>query len=191
MTPLRSARVLRRWLVPGILLAAGLAAGTSRAADLKVGYVDSARIFQEYKVAQEAQQRFDRQVQGWRDEAAEKEKNVNALRGEVKDQSPILSSARRQEREDALQKAIGEYEQFIQDIWGPTGRAAQENERATREIVDQIRVVVEKFANDKGFELVLDSANGGIIYADRTLDMTGDVINELNTRATSPSGASH
>jgi len=187
MSPHRH-RVTR--LIPLLLaLVLALASVSARAADLRIGYVDSARIFQDYKVAQEAQQRFDRQVQGWRDEAAEKEKNVGTLRAEVKDQSPILSSARRQEKEDALQKAISEYEQFIQDVWGPQGRAAQENERATREIVDQIRQVVEKFANDKGLELVLDSSAGGIIYADPSLNLTGDVINELNTRAARTSGA--
>jgi outer membrane protein len=174
--------VVRRATVLAAVLA--LAPAGARAADLHVGYIDSARIFQEYQVAKDAQQRFDRQVQGWRDEASEKEKNVAALRAELKDQSPILSSAKRQEKEDALQKAVNEYEGFIQDIWGPQGRASQENERATREIVDQIRKAVEKVANDKGLELVLDSASGSIIYADRTLDLTGDVLTELNTQTT-------
>jgi outer membrane protein len=182
----RCARRALRGVTALVAVAFVLAPVRVRAADLRVGYVDSARIFTDYKVAQEAQQRFDRQVQGWRDEATEKEKNVTALRAELKDQSPILSAAKRQEKEDALQKAVNEYEGFIQDIWGPQGRAAQENERATREIVDQIRQVVEKIANDKGLELVLDSAGGSIIYADRTLDLTGDVLNELNTKATSP-----
>ena len=103
------------------------------AADVRIGYIDSARIFQEYKDAQEAQQRFDRQVQGWRDEAAEKEKAVKQLRDEVRDQAPILSALKRQEKEEALQRAISDYERFIQEIWGPQGRAAQENERATDE----------------------------------------------------------
>src|SRR5436190_15282590 len=113
-----------------VLLAMAAAVGPVSAADLKIGYIDSARIFQEYSDAKEAQARFDRQVQGWRDEAAEKEKQVNALRAEVRDQSPILSALKRQEKEEALQRAISEYERFIQDIWGPQGRAAQENERA-------------------------------------------------------------
>ncbi len=189
MPPLHRHPIRRASWLAAVALAALLPAGVARAADLRIGYVDSARIFQDYKLAQDAQQRFDRQVQGWRDEASEKEKAVNALRAEVRDQSPILSSAKRQEKEDALQKAINDYEQFIQEIWGPQGRAAQENERATRGIIDQIRAVVEKFALDKGLELVLDSSTGGIIYADRSLDLTGDVLNELNTRATSPGGA--
>ncbi len=167
-----------------LLLSAAAPALAQKPAVLAVGYIDSGRIFVEYKTAQEAQARFDRQVQGWRDEAAEKEKAVNQLRAEVRDQSPILSALKRQEREEALQKAIAEYERFIQDIWGPSGRAAQENERATGEVVQQIRSAVEKVAGDKSLTLVLDSASGFIIYADKTYDITSDVLTELNARTT-------
>lgn len=157
------------------------------AADLRIGYIDSGRIFQEFKTAQESQQRFDRQVQGWRDEAGEKQNLVKKLRGEVRDLSPILSTLKRQEKEEELQRAISEYERFIQEVWGPQGRASQENERATQEVVASIRSAVEKVAADKGLTLVLDAASGFIIYAERSLDLTPDVILELNSRlATSP-----
>lgn len=149
----------------------------------RLGFIDSAKIFQEYKRAQEAQQQFDRQVQNWRNEAAEKQQAVTRMRAEVRDQGPILSALRRQEKEEALQKAIQEYEQFIQDVWGPQGRAAMENERTTREIVDRIRAVVEKMATDRGLDFVLDAAGGAIIFADRSLDLSAEVVRELNALA--------
>jgi outer membrane protein len=163
-----------------VLLSASLAAVAT--ADVRIGYIDSARIFQEYKNAQEAQQRFDRQVQGWRDEAAEKEKTVTTLRAEVRDLAPILSALKRQEKEEALQRAVSDYERFVQEIWGPQGKATVENERATGAVVNEIRAVVEKIAVSKNLNLVLDSAGGFIIYADKNLDLTSDVITELNTR---------
>ena len=180
--PRRAARAHAWWLV---LVLWATPAG---AANLNVGYIDSARIFQEYADAKDAQSRFDRQVQSWRDEAAEKEKAVNTLRAEVRDQAPILSTLKRQEREEALQKAIGDYERFVQQIWGPSGTAAQENERMTREVVDRIRTAVEKIAGDKGLNLVLDSASGFLIYADKTLDLTGEVIQALNATSVTPAG---
>lgn len=161
----------------------GVVAGAS-AADLKVAYIDSAKIFQDYRLAQDAQASFDRQVQGWRSEAAEKQKAVDVIKAEVRDQGPILSALKRQEREEALQRAISEYEKFIQDIWGPQGRAAQENERSTQEIVGQIRSAVEKIAGDRQLDLVLDAASGFIIYADKSLDLTPMVLAELALRAT-------
>ena len=152
-------------------------------AEVRVGYIDSARIFTEYKTAQEVQAQFDRQVQGWREDAAERARQVNQLRTEVRDQSPILSAVRRQEKEEALQKAISDYERFIQEIWGPQGRAAQENERVTGEVVQQIRAAVEKVAGAKGLNLVLDVASGVVVYADKTLDLTPEVLTELQARA--------
>ncbi len=175
------------------VLAAMLAAGAlwgvapASAADHRLGYIDSSRIFQEYADAKDAQQRFDRLVQGWRDEASEKEKAVAALRQEVRDQSPILSAMKRQEKETALQRAVNEYEAFIQDVWGTSGRASQENDRATSEIVQVIRVAVEKVAGTKGFEVVLDASSGFLVYADKSLDITTDVIAELNAKKTAGS----
>lgn len=180
-----------RWFRIGALALAAMlgCVAVAGAADLRAGYIDSARIFLEFKDAQEAQARFDRMVTGWRDEATEKEKAVTQLRQEVRDQSPILSSARRQEKEAALQRAIGEYDAFIQDVWGPTGRAYTENERATGEIVQRIRTAVEKIAGQKGLELVLDAASGYIVYADKTLDLTGEVLAELAATSTTSTGA--
>jgi len=168
----------------GALLLASCAVAPA-SADVRLGYIDSARIWVEFKDAQEAQQRFDRQVQGWRDEAAEKEKVVNTLRQQVKDQSPVLSALKRQELDSSLQKAISDYEKFVQDVWGQDGRAAQENARATDEIVNQVRRAVEKVAGQKGLDLVLDVTGGFVVYADKTLDLTNDVLAELNANAAS------
>jgi outer membrane protein len=180
----RTAGIGRR--LRGAVIAAGLAAlaASPAMAQTRIGYIDSARIWIEFKTAQEAQQRFERQVQGWRDEAAEKEKIVTDLRKQVRDQSPVLSALKRQEQQSALDKAISDYEGFVQEVWGANGRAAQENGRATDEIVNLVRRAVEKIAGQRGLDLVLDATSGFIIYADKSLDITTEVIAELNANAT-------
>lgn len=182
-TPDRIPRVGLAWAL-ALALTGTVLAPLARA-DVRIGYIDSARIFQEYKEAKEAQDRFDRQVQGWRDEASEKDKLVQQLRTELRDQGPILSAARRREKEEALQRAVGDYERLVQEIWGPQGKASQENERATGAVVTQIRSVVERMATAKNLNLVLDAAGGFIIYADRSMDLTSQVIQELNSKTPS------
>lgn len=173
-------RLFRITFHAGVAVTAlALAAAPAAAQDVRFGYIDSARIFREFSEAKEAQERFDRQVQGWRTEAAEKEKQVNELRAEVQDQGPMLSSLRRQEKESALQRAISDYERFIQDIWGPNGRAATENGNMTAAIVEKIRGAVETVAGERALNLVLDSSSGFLIYADPSFDLTGEVLEEL------------
>ena len=169
------------WAAVALCVTALLAASAAQSADLRVGYIDSERIFQQYPTAVDAQKRFDRQMQGWRDEAAERQKTVSQMRDELRDQGPVLSALKRQEKEETLQRAISDYERFIQETWGPQGRAVRENEQATNEVLTQIRAAVEKVASSKGLILVLDSASGFILYADRSLDLTSEVLVELST----------
>lgn len=176
-----AARAVRVGLATLLVLVGLLAPARGHAADTRIGYIDSARIWIEFKDAAEAQQRFERQVQGWRDEAAEKQKAVDALKAEVKDQGPVLSALKRQEKETALTRAISEYESFVTEIWGTNGRAAQENTRSTEEVIAVVRRVVEKVAGQRGLELVLDVTSGFVIYADKSLDMTNEVLAELNS----------
>lgn len=174
-------RVVRAGLGVLLVCTSVLMPVAAQAADARIGYIDSARIWVEFKDAAEAQQRFERQVQGWRDEAAEKQKAVDALKAEVKDQGPVLSALKRQEKETALTRAISDYESFVTDIWGTNGKAAQENSRATEEIIAVVRRAVEKVAGQRGLELVLDVTSGFVIYADKSLDMTNEVLAELNS----------
>jgi outer membrane protein len=171
-----------------ILAALSLSGTPAGAQNVRFGYIDSARIFREFSEAKEAQERFDRQVQGWRTEAAEKERQVSDLRTEMQDQGPILSSLKRQEKEAALQRAISDYERFIQEIWGPNGKAATENGNMTAAIVEKIRGAVEKVAGERALNLVLDSASGFLIYADPSFDLTGEVLEELASQSVPGAG---
>ena len=41
---------------------------------------------------------------------------------------------------------------------------------------------MEKLAGEKGLDIVFDAAGGAIVYADRSLDLSAEVVRELNTQ---------
>ncbi|MGH7724585.1 MAG: OmpH family outer membrane protein [Candidatus Eiseniibacteriota bacterium] len=147
---------------------------------IKLGFVDSQRIFEQYRAAQEAQERFTREIQAWRTDADERRRAVDVLRNELKDQSLVLSEAKRLEKETALQKAVSDYDKFVQDFWGPGGRVQRLNDETTREIIGKIRDAVELIANREGYDLVLDAADGNVIFGVKSLDLTDRVLEQLN-----------
>jgi outer membrane protein len=157
----------------------GLGAPPADAQIVRIGFVDSQRIFEEYPFAREAQDRFNREIQAWRTEADERRRAVDVLRAEMKDQDLLLSDSRRLEKETALQKAVSEYDAFVQAFWGPGGKAQRQNEEMTREVISRIRDAVELLANREGFDLVLDAADGNVIFGVRSLDLTERVLEEL------------
>jgi outer membrane protein len=174
-----------RLAAAGLALACALVQAGPAAAQttIRIGFVDSQRIFSEYKAAQEAQDRFGREIQAWRTEADDRRKAVDVLRNELKDQDPLLSEAARLEKETALQKAVSDYDKFVQDFWGPQGKVQRLNDEMTREVISKVRDAVELLANRQGYDLVLDAADGNVIFGVKSLDLTQQVLDDLNKSA--------
>lgn len=162
----------------------GLAlAGPARAQILKLGYVDSVRIFEGYTFAKDAQQRFAREIEAWRAESDERRNTLEELRADAREQSLTLSEEKRLEKEAQVAKAQGEYDAFVQAFWGPHGKAVEMNEQLTSQVVQKVREVVERIANTEAYDLVLDAADGNVIFAVKSLDLTDRVLEILNREA--------
>ena len=167
----------------GTLLAlALLAAGADRAlAELKIGFVDSDRIFAEYQKTKEAQEAFNREVQDLSKTAKDKKSEIEDLQHKLDQQSPMLSEAKRNEQNTLLQKKISEYESFVQANWGPSGRITKLNEEYLKPIIDRVHAIVAGIGTDEAYSLILDAADGNVVYGDKSLDLTDRVLSELRT----------
>ncbi|MEO6463282.1 MAG: OmpH family outer membrane protein, partial [Candidatus Eisenbacteria bacterium] len=82
---------LRAWAVAGVVAALfALTALPAEAQIVRIGFVDSQRIFDTYRGAQDAQERFTREITSWRTEADERRRALDVLRDELKDQEALL-----------------------------------------------------------------------------------------------------
>ena len=90
-------RPRRTLLSLGVVLALALGAPAARA-DIKVGFIDSDRIFAEYPKTREAQDSFNREVQELSRTAKEKKAEIDELQKKLDSQGPMLSEAKRDEQ---------------------------------------------------------------------------------------------
>lgn len=164
------------WAVAALFLALP---GLGLAADLKIGFIDSERIFSEYAGTQEAQKSFNREVQELTKTAREKKTEIDDLQRKLDSQGPMLSEAKRDEQNQVLQKKIADYDAFVQKNWGPKGAVSQLNEQYLRPIVDRVHKIVTTFGSDEGYSIILDAADGNIIFGDHALDLTDRVLEQL------------
>jgi outer membrane protein len=181
MNPRSAKRCALRFLL-ALLAVSGIglaAAGPAAAQNIRLGFVDSQRIFESYRGAQEAQERFGREITAWRTEADERRRALDVLRNEIKDQEALVTDTKKVEQESALSKAVSEYDRFVQEFWGPGGRVQRMNEEMTREVIGKIRDAVETIAYQEGYDLVLDAADGNVIFGVKGLDLTDRVLTEL------------
>ncbi len=150
------------------------------AQEIKIGYIDSIKIFAEYKETQEAEQLYKKEVDTWKAQAATMEQTIVKLQDELKAQSLMLSEEKQREKKLELDQKMQEYQVFMQDTFGDDGLAAKRNKELTQPIVDKINVILERVGEEEGFAIIFDVANANIVWADKELDLTERVIEELN-----------
>ena len=151
------------------------------AQSVKIGYIDSIKIFAENKETQEAERLYRHDVEQWEAQKARMEQELLRMGEELNAQSPMLSEEKKAERRLEMQRKSDEYKRFMEETFGDSGLAAKRNKELTQPIVDKINRIIEVIAKEQGLNMVFDVANANIVYADKGLDLTELVLTRLGT----------
>jgi len=151
-----------------------------RAKELKIGYIHSQRILEEFQESQEAQRTLDDEQKEWLAEAKKMEDEITAMEDDLENQSLLISEEKRAERVQEIQAKYLEYQRFQQEIWGDTGKLYQRNKELTQPIIDKVNAVIHKLGEEGEYDIIFDAAVGNIVYAKEDFDMTDLVLDELN-----------
>ncbi len=149
----------------------------------KVAYVDSAKILNDYKGSAEAKKVYQQKAKVW-------QANIDTLTNEVKgaiqkyEKSIATMSKKEQDLSKQLiqskQKQLSDYQRGIQD------NAKQEDGKLTQTIVAQINAFLTSYGKKHNYKLILiANQSGTIAYAREGLDITADVIEQLNSEYSS------
>jgi outer membrane protein len=163
------------------LVVAGTAV-SSLAQEVKIGYIDSIKIFAENKETQEAERVYRQDVQQWEAQKQRMEQDIARMGEELNAQSPMLSEEKKAERRLEMQRKMDEYKRFMEETFGDNGLAAKRNKELTQPIVDKINRIIEAIAIEQKYTMVFDVANANIVYADKKLDLTEVVLTRLSQR---------
>ncbi len=149
------------------------------AQELKLGYIDTVKIFGDFSETIEAEGIYKKEVEAWNKKAKEMEVELAQLREEIQSQSLMLSEDKLAEKKLVFDQKAAEYKKFVEDIFGDEGEAARRNKELTQPIVEKINAVIAQIAEEEGYTLVLDSSQGNIVYAKKDIDLTQKVIDRL------------
>jgi len=163
-----------------MVLAGG--AVSALAQEVKIGYIDSIKIFAENKETQDAERVYRQDVQQWEAQKQRMEQELARMGEELNAQSPMLSEEKKAERRLEMQRKMDEYKRFMEETFGDNGLAAKRNKELTQPSVDKINKIIEAIAIEQKYSMVFDVANANIVYADKKLDLTEIVLTRLSQR---------
>lgn len=153
-----------------------------QAQEAKIGYIDTVNIFAEFRETIEAEEVYKKELEVWKRDAGEMEAEIAQLREELQSQSLMLSEEKLAEKKLVLEQKFKEYQQFMNDVFGEDGQAERRNKELTAPIVEKINAVIAQLAEEQGYTIIFDAAQGNIVYAKKALDLTEQVLERLQAQ---------
>ncbi len=152
-------------------------AGTTQA-QMKLGYVDSQKILEQYKPYQDAQKEYDRFQEELGREVNMRQNELAKMQENYERQSLLLSEKRKQEEQQAIVKKQQDLQRFVQEASDPErGRLAQKTSELLQPIVQKVNEVIKTVAENNSYDFVLNTA--ALAYAKDAHDLTDKVLEAL------------
>jgi len=146
-------------------------------AQMKVGYVDSDKIFAEYTEWTKAQEEFQTQYNAWDQEAKDMQTELEELIGEYERQALILSAEKKKEREASIEAKRQKLDAFTRTVFGPGGEAERKNNTLVKPLLDKINAAIEQVATEGNYDLIFNSQ--GLAYGKKDYDITDKILELL------------
>ncbi|MDY0301500.1 MAG: OmpH family outer membrane protein [Trichlorobacter sp.] len=154
-----------------------LGAGVAQAAETKIGYIDMQRTLNLSEAGVQAKNQLQDKVQGYQKQINAKQEELQKLKNDLEKQSVALNEATRAAREKDYQQKLKDFQRFAKDA--EEDMQARDGE-LTRKILETLEKLISDYGSKNGFTVILDAHSAGLLYADKSIDVTDAVLKELN-----------
>lgn len=159
-----------------LLCSASLSAQT-----LKVGYVDSQKIFEGLPEAQAALKQLDKQLGVWRDSLDVMVKSAQEQYETYQAQQGTMSEPTKQARQQELAKLGNEIQEYRQKKFGQDGEGAALRQKMLAPLQEKVLKVIEEVSKEEKISFMFDKVSEVpiILHADPKFDYTFKVLDRI------------
>ncbi|MCG3175315.1 MAG: hypothetical protein MOGMAGMI_00243 [Candidatus Omnitrophica bacterium] len=144
---------------------------TAQAADMKIGYVDLARVFDEYNKTKE----FDKALEGkGTSKQSDRDKMVNEIK-KLRDEAELLTGKAKDDKQvmiDEKIKGLQEFDRSTRDM------LRKERDGMVRDILKEIETVIQDYGKSQGYSFIFNDRV--LVFKSEAGDLTNQVIKTLN-----------
>lgn len=152
----------------------GLLFSAVYAADLKFGYVDFEKVFNEYYKTKTEDAKLKADLEKKKAELEKKKEEINKL----KNSAELLGEDAKKVKEKELVEKVKELRQLQQE--SEQDLVKERNEKWL-ELYKEIKDVVAKYGKDKGYTFIFDDK--ALVYKTDGYDITNEIVKILNKDA--------
>ena len=149
----------------------------------KVAYVLLQRIANESADGRVATTRIQALQQKKAAELTERQKQLTGLQQKLEKEGSVMSPSASGDLQKQIEKLNVEVQRFTQDAQAEVQELQQQLQQ---EFQQRLEPVIQSVANEMGLHFVFNGPDAGLVWADQSLDISGEVIKKLDLSAGKP-----
>ena len=159
------------------------AAVTGPNGPIKIAVINVDRLVTDSALGKEAFARVKKLADSKKDEGEKLTKEIREMEQKLADQGASLAD----DKKDALQKQYQERAIAFKRFQDDAQRALDEaQKKELEELQRRVMPVITQIGKEKGFTLIFNKFQSGLVFADDTADITDDVLKRFNTTVAMP-----
>jgi outer membrane protein len=162
------------------------AAPAASAQSLKIGVINVERLVQESALGKEAFNRVKRLNDQKKEEGDKLQKEIRDLEQKLADQGSALADDKRETLQKTYQEKAIAFKRFQDDA---TRELDTAQKKELGELERRVFPVINQVGKDKGYTMIFNKFQAGLLYADDAVDLTDEVLKVFNTTVAVPASA--
>ena len=140
---------------------------------IKIGFVDLVKALNESESGKKSKADLELLIKSKQAVIDEKGKAIEKVKTDLEKQASVLSQDARKSKEEELERLIREYQRLVSDSQSEVKKKESE---LTSDILKDIRAIIQKIGQDEAYTVILENAEGQILYSVKEIDLTDTVI---------------
>lgn len=139
----------------------------------KVGYIDMQKVIQATKAGKKAKESLDTEFKKRKEGLDKKKADIEKMGMDLEKKKGIFSEEVFGKKQMELQEEMMKFQKVV----GENQLEIQKKEKDLLEpILEKMRKIIENVAKEKGFTMVLEKQGQSVIFAQKEVDLSEDVI---------------
>jgi outer membrane protein len=153
---------------------------------VKIAVINVDRLVTDSALGKEAFARVKKLADQKKEEGEKLTKELREMEQKLADQGASLA----EDKKDALQKQYQERAIAFKRFQDDAQRALEEaQKKELEELQKRVMPVITQIGKEKGYTLIFNKFQSGLVFADEGVDVTDDVLKRFNTMVAMPSPA--
>jgi outer membrane protein len=142
-------------------------------AGARIAFVDLPRVMARSAAGVAAREQLEREKATMQREIDGRRTEIDKLQEELEKRGPLMTPEARRDREDQLERRRRDAVRMADDFQRELSRKEQ---LLAQRVLQELRVIIERLGKERGFHMILEARNAGVLYGAPEADVTDEVI---------------